>query len=77
MPRPEDFGIDRLSVEDRLSLVEQIWDSVASSVEAGAVPDTHKALIDARLAAHAADPGAVVTWDEVRAALRREAGAPR
>lgn len=33
MPTMEELGIDRLSVEDRITLVQQIWDSIAEEVD--------------------------------------------
>lgn len=35
----ESLGIDRLSVADRLRLAEEIWDSIADSVESTDIPD--------------------------------------
>ena len=58
-----------LPAEDRLQLVEKIWDSLAVSAESIPVPDWHQAELDHRLD----DPGerATSTWDEVQARLRQ------
>ncbi len=67
------LGIDRLSVADRLRLVEEIWDSVAESVESMDIPQSHKDELDRRLSAMREDPRAGSTWEEVKARLRNKA----
>ena len=66
-----DFGIDQLSIADRLGLVEQIWDSIAA-VPSQEIPVTpsQKADLDARLADLEANPDAGREWEEVKARLR-------
>ena len=59
----------RLPVDQRLQLVEDVWDSIASSPESVPVPDWHRAELERRLAQP--DPGPSLTWDEVRAKLRQ------
>jgi len=66
-PTIHDLGIDRMSVEDRLRLIEEIWDSLSC---AGDIPESHRQELDRRLAAADADPSAGAPWDEVRARLR-------
>jgi len=60
----------RLPVDERLQLVEQVWDSIAATPEAVPVPDWHKAELDRRL--DQPSPEASLTEDEVRARLRKE-----
>ena len=59
----------RLPVDERLKLVEEIWDSIAATPAEVPVPDWHKAELDRRLAEPG--PGASVAGDEVRAKRRR------
>lgn len=40
----------RLPVEDRLRLVEDVWDSIAAEPDAVPVPDWHRRELDRRLA---------------------------
>ena len=68
------LGIDRLSVADRLRLVEEIWDSIADSVDSMDIPQSHKDELDRRLAAMRDDPRSGSTWEEVKARLRRKPG---
>ena len=66
------LGIDRMSVEERLSLIGAIWDSIAASPEAPEMTDALRDELDRRLADHRANPNDVVPWEEVkRAALAR------
>lgn len=68
------LGIDRLSVDDRIRLVEDIWDSIADSVQSMDVPQSHKEELERRLAAMQADPHAGSTWEDVKARLQRKTG---
>jgi putative addiction module component (TIGR02574 family) len=60
------LGIDSMSVEDRIALVQDIWDSVA--IEAGLLPPTasEKAELDRRLAEDDATPGDTISWDAIK-----------
>lgn len=60
------LGIDRLSVEERLSLVEDLWDSIAEESSAASLTDAQRAELDRRLADYAANPDDVVPWEEVK-----------
>jgi putative addiction module component (TIGR02574 family) len=62
------LGIDRMSIEDRLWLVQAIWDSIASASERPPLSDALRAELDRRLADHRANPGDIVSWEEVKAA---------
>jgi len=59
-----------LSVEDRITLAQRIWDSVAA--DPGAVPLTpeQRAELERRLEDHERDPSDVVGWDEAEARIR-------
>ena len=57
----------RLPVDERLQLVEDVWDSIAATPEDVPVPDWHKAELDRRL--DDPEPGPGLSWDEVRAKL--------
>lgn len=59
----------RLPIEERIKLVEQIWDSIAATPEAVPVSDAHKKELDHRLDDPA--PGPNLTWEEVQELLRK------
>ena len=64
------LGIDRLNVEQRLSLIEEIWDSIDADDSAAAqVTDAQRAELRARLAEDDASPEDVLTLEEVEASL--------
>jgi putative addiction module component (TIGR02574 family) len=55
-----------LPIEERIRLVEIIWDSIAAVPEAVVLPDEWKAELERRLTEFEADPEAGSPWDEVR-----------
>jgi putative addiction module component (TIGR02574 family) len=63
--RINSLGIDRLSVRDRLDLIEQIWDSLPEQVEPQDVPDWHVAELAKRRVSAAESPGVGKPWREV------------
>jgi putative addiction module component (TIGR02574 family) len=64
------LGIDRLNVEQRLALIEEIWESIdADDSSAVQLSDVQRAELRARLAEDEAAPEDVLTWEEVEAAL--------
>lgn len=56
----------QLSVEEQLEFVEALWDSIGDRNAVPGPTDAQKAELDRRIADHAANPGEVVAWDEVR-----------
>lgn len=63
----EALGIDRLSVGDKLDLIEQIWDSLPESVSPDEAPPWHLAELAKRRAEAAASPGQGRPWREALA----------
>ena len=63
----------RLSVSERIELVEAIWDTVAedADLEQLPIPDWHREELDRRLADLESDPHAGSSWTEVRKRLER------
>jgi len=71
-PTLEELGIDRLSAEDRLTLAEAIWDSVARDIEQAPLTEAQRKELERRLADTIARPDAVTPWEVVKArALER------
>jgi putative addiction module component (TIGR02574 family) len=64
------LGIEQLSIAERLLLVEEIWDSIAS--EEGDIPVTEaqKQDLERRLALYQQNPNTGSTWEEVKARLQ-------
>lgn len=61
--------IRRLSVAERVQLVEDIWDSLTEIPESLPLTTSLKSELDRRLAEHEAHPEDVLPWDEVRRSL--------
>ena len=68
------LGIDRLGVDERLSLVEEIWATICADAKAFPLSDEQRAELDRRVADDDAFPDDVVPWDEVKAAVRSRLG---
>ena len=60
-----------LPVDDRVRLVEAIWDSISAVPDAITLTDWQKRELDRRLAEYEADPDAGSTLEEVFARIRR------
>lgn len=58
-----------LPVQDRIHLVEAIWDSIAEVPEAVELSDIQRSELDKRLAAFEKNPSAGSPWPEVRARI--------
>ena len=67
-PRPLLDEILRLPADQRLKLVEDIWDSLAASPTDVPVPQWHVDELDRRLANP--DERATLTWEQVQARLK-------
>jgi putative addiction module component (TIGR02574 family) len=68
------LGIDRLGVEERLALVEEIWDSIAADSSAVPLPAAQAQELERRLAAHEAAPDDVVSLEDVKASISKLLG---
>lgn len=73
-PTFEALGIDRMTVGERIALVQDILDSIAAD-QPRPLSEAKKAELARRIADADANPDDVVSWDEVEvAALARSAG---
>ena len=64
------LGIDRMDVDDRLALVEEIWASIVADARAFPLTPAQRAELDRRVADDLEFPSDVVPWSEVKAAAR-------
>jgi putative addiction module component (TIGR02574 family) len=70
------LGVDRLGVEERLALVEEIWDSIAADSNAVPLTDAQRTELERRYEEDEASPDDVTSWEDVKAAtLRSPSGA--
>ena len=66
-PTLQSLGIDKLSIEERIRLVQEIWDSIAQEIERSPLTESQRQEVDRRLAAHRANPQATIPWEQVEA----------
>ncbi|MBI3449720.1 MAG: addiction module protein [Acidobacteria bacterium] len=67
MSEPDFLGeILRLSVEERLRLVDAVWESIASHPGSLPLNDAQRAELDRRLTEHCENPEAARPWSDVR-----------
>lgn len=61
--------IQRLSVAERIQLVEDIWDTIAASPEVLPLTNSQREELDSRLEALRQNPEEGITWLELKALL--------
>lgn len=61
-----------LSLEERIQMVEDIWDSIAAVPEAVPLSEEQKRELDRRLEAYHRNPDAGSPWIEVRERIRNQ-----
>lgn len=59
--------IRSLSVDERLDIVEAIWDGIVADAGDAEVTPAERELIERRLAAYLARPDEAVPWEHVKA----------
>ena len=59
----------KLSVSERIQLVEDIWDSIVAEAPDTVLSQAQKAELHRRVAAHRADPSSSVPWEQARSKL--------
>jgi putative addiction module component (TIGR02574 family) len=64
--------IKKMSVEDRIRIVDEIWDSISPPVERLELTHVQKAELDRRVKAHRGHAKTFDTWETVRARLERK-----
>ena len=57
----------RLSIPDRILLVEEIWDTIAEENQAFDLSDAQKRELDRRLESAKSNPGQGRTWEQIKA----------
>ncbi len=67
----EQFGIDRLSPQQRCELIDLIWDSLSPDAPFDP-PGWHLRELEGRIAAADAAPAAAEPWEAVLARLSRK-----
>ena len=61
--------IKSLSLHEKLTLMEALWDDLRANADAVLIPEWHKNLLDARQIAVAKGQEQVLDWDAVKDSL--------
>lgn len=64
----------KLSVAERIQLVEDLWDSIAADPKGLPLTDAQKPELDHRLEEHEMDPDSAIHWEAVRERLYKKYG---
>jgi putative addiction module component (TIGR02574 family) len=62
--------IASLSVEDRIMLVQAIWDSIAAEQAYSDLTATQKQELDRRMEEYDTNPDNTLTWEEIKASIK-------
>ena len=71
MSRPA-IDINRLNTEERLELIEDLWESLISDPSSIPVTDAQKQMLDQRLAELDSRDVAGIPWEEVKAQIQKK-----
>lgn len=63
----EALGIDRLSVDERIALVQQIWDSIAADPDRVPLTEAQRRELERRADDDDAHPDDTIPWEQVKA----------
>ncbi len=69
-PTLQELGVERLSIENRLMLAQEIWDSVTMELERQPLTESQRKQLERRVAAADANPKEGVPWEIIRAEAR-------
>jgi putative addiction module component (TIGR02574 family) len=64
------LGLDSLTVDERIALAEELWDSIPSTTGGIELSEAHHQDLQRRLDAYRDDPQAGSPWEEVMARLQ-------
>jgi len=61
-----------LPIEERIQLIDKIWESIAEFPERISLTEAQRKELDRRNQEFERDPGRLFTWEEVKAIIRKE-----
>jgi putative addiction module component (TIGR02574 family) len=68
------LGIDRLPIDERLALVEDLWDSIAADSAAVPLTDAQRVELQQRIEEDDARPEDVIPWELVKSSTLARLG---
>jgi putative addiction module component (TIGR02574 family) len=63
----QSLGIDRMNREERLRLVQEIWDTIAAEQNPPLLTEPQRRELERRVAEDNAAPDDVIPWEQVKA----------
>jgi putative addiction module component (TIGR02574 family) len=63
--------VSKLSIAEKILLVEDLWDSISADESSIPVPESHKTELDIRLKRHESAPGSLLTLDDLRSRIEK------
>ena len=69
-PNLPEFDIRRLSIDERIALVQTIWDSIEAESAGPLLTDSQRTEIRRRLDEHRNNPDDVIPWEQIEAEAR-------
>jgi putative addiction module component (TIGR02574 family) len=66
-PTVQSLGIDRLSRDQRIALVLELWDTIAAETHLPLLTEAQRRELERRVAEDDARPDEVVPWEQVKA----------
>jgi putative addiction module component (TIGR02574 family) len=61
-----------LTVEERINLVQDIWDSIAAEQGCAELTEAQRQELDRRIASDESDPENVMTWQDIKDSIKRK-----
>jgi len=63
--------IKRLEINERIAVVEEIWDSIAQDEKCVTLSEYEKSILDKRLASFEQNPHNLISWDTIKKKLHK------
>ncbi|HEY9865088.1 MAG TPA: addiction module protein [Candidatus Obscuribacterales bacterium] len=60
-----------MDIEDRIRLVQAIWDSIAAEQAYPDLTEVEKQELDHRITAYETNPDDVMTWEDIKDSIKR------
>jgi len=74
LPTVKSLGIDQLTRDERLALVQEIWDTIADEQTPSLLTEDQRTELMNRIAEDDAAPNDVVSWEQVKSETLKRLG---
>lgn len=66
LPTVRSLGIDRLPVEQRIALAQELWESIEAEPHPPLLTEPQRQELERRIADHQANPDDVIPWENIK-----------